>query len=1103
MENGKWVASPDQSILLRYGYQGLDEDEEEGEESRLDLTFDAIDADINLDESVRSNPRMNALSGRQSSIGLSDASENAKARKVIDRWSANTGKPATMTLKEQEKVIDELNKLNFSLKLKVYFLEERLAKLSPEHADQAANENIELKVKLQTLLSELKQYKRLLMEAHAAIEALQAQKNCDLQHGMSEEQEEEFRNAIAEARDLKASVKQLSQRVESLEQESKSKDLLIKQLQSRLGDFETQADTIAKYESQIRDLHNQLSDHQQNESRMLEKSRVDEGWESRCRELEHELSASLELRSELEQELSLTRSERAAFEGEANLQIEQYRDEIAKGRIDNAELAHQLEDEREQLRQMQEMHDNDMNALSDRWTMDRQHLKGQIEDLNRQLGAQSQDLVAWRNEDAVRHDQELADLVGELEDKSAELAQMQEDFLNVSDLLQARDIKIAELQDRIEQLEIARREADAVHDEVIARMKSKIQLGSNPNLQTESASLHDFQLMNEELVLIEEQNRNLESQLRIETDKRIAAERLSRDRDSNGYRQWEKERQQMEREYSERIDDLQEKLAAASDQISELNNELNERDDHVRYYEDQLNLASKQSKEVEERYEEMELKLNSDLEATTAELMDIRQEFEQIRAARVEKSELLHSRSHEVDRLNIKTRKLNVSVAALEDEKEQLETALRDRATTIAMLKSRLTELELQFSQKQRDDDISGESSKSDLVERNSLLLTVLQHLESILGGDSRLDNNVLPKPSANFTYFSSHLISRLKSLSKLFILFEKKGKELEDKSTSQLIHLKKQLDTKLKQLDGFEANVRAAADRQRKWREQVVKSRAENEELLIPAMDPQRTVRGLLNPAGAVTLSAKQQQLYKVIAELKARTGQSDRAQDYEARCKHAERKLQLEKTRAMDAEERWNARLRELEKRTKDAEERVKRERQGAKEKVAGLLDQNNTAQKTIENLQRKNDQLQELVDIHKGNFSKGKPGDRAVEDSQVPGSPFGSQQLQNSAHIRTSTEVGLSRMNDQLRSELEQRSKMAEKEREKTRSTQRELETVNAHCYKLQQQLDQRENAIKNTLSRIEMLRQRREIAESMALCQATEDLYRSLDVDDVWD
>lgn len=77
-----------------------------------------------------------------------------------------------------------------------------------------------------------------------------------------------------------------------------------------------------------------------------------------------------------------------------------------------------------------------------------------------------------------------------------------------------------------------------------------------------------------------------------------------------------------------------------------------------------------------------------------------------------------------------------------------------------------------------------------------------------------------------------------------------------------------------------------------------------------------------------------------------------------------------------------------------------------------------------------------------------------------------------MQNSSHIRTATELGLSRMNDQLRSELDQRSKIVEKEREKTRSTLRELDTANAQCYQLQQQLGQRENQIKGTLNRIEV-------------------------------
>ncbi|KAG0353650.1 hypothetical protein BG005_007088 [Podila minutissima] len=1070
MENGKFTASPEHSLLLRHGrLEGMDDDEEEGEESRLDFNFDAIDADIDLDDSVRSSTRFTGLSGHESLAGLTDASEGGpKPRKTIDRWSASTGKPATMTLKEQEKVIDELKKDSFGLKLKIYFLEERLAKISPEHVDQALHENIEMKVRLQTMHSELKQYKRLLLEAHAAIEALQNQKNCDQQHGMSEEQEEEYRQAIAERLDLKSVLKRLSQQVESLENELRAKEA---ELQNQIGVCDEQADTIEELQRLAEKYKSQVQEYQRNESRMLEKSRSDEGWETRCRDLEQDLKVSLELRSELEHELEETRAEREAFEEDMNFQLQEHRDELSRSKLQVAELSGDLQAERDQLQQVQDMHTNDMNILSERWTLHRQQLQEQIsmmgneiEDLrkeNDELAPQVQDLLALREEDEQRHHQEMTDLVAELEDKAVEIERMAMELDQLRDaagLLQAKDERIARLEDQVRQLELSRREADAVHDEMITRMKTKIQSGSTNDLREGGVSEEEFRMISEEMANLEEQNRKLESQVRLEIEQRRMAENTHRDRESNGFHQWKEERRQMEVEYAEKVDDLQEKLAAAMEQISKLSADLNDRESHLRFYEEQLDLASKQAKEIEDRYDEMELKLGSDLQATTAELLDIRQEFEQIKASRVDKAELLHARSDEVDRLNVKTRKLNDSMAALEEEKTKLETDLRDRATTIAMLKSRLAELELEVSKNQWADEAPPSSSKDELIERNSLLLTVLQHLESILGGDSRLDGNMLPKPSANFVYFSNHLISRLKSLSKLFILFEKKGKELEDKATGQLVHLKKQLDLKLKQMEKFETIVRNAADRQRKWREQLVRKQTETEEL-----------------------QAKNVLLAKSIADLKSRSVTNERVQEYETRFKHAERKLQMEKSKSMDAEERWNARLRELEKRTKDAEERVKRERQGAKEKVAGLLDENKVAQKSIESLQRKNMQLQELVDIH----------------SQQQGSSTSSSQ------VRTSTELGLSRMNEQLRSELDQRSRMADKDREKARATLRDLDLANAQCYKLQQQLGTRENQIKTTLTKLEMFSQRRDVADSMGLRQATDDLYRSLDIDDDWD
>ncbi|KAH8919163.1 hypothetical protein BT69DRAFT_513390 [Atractiella rhizophila] len=80
-----------------------------------------------------------------------------------------------MTLREQENVIDSVKKENFNLKLKIFFLEDRLAKLAPDQIDAALKENIELKIEFQAARTEMKKYKRLLLEAQGALETLQKQ----------------------------------------------------------------------------------------------------------------------------------------------------------------------------------------------------------------------------------------------------------------------------------------------------------------------------------------------------------------------------------------------------------------------------------------------------------------------------------------------------------------------------------------------------------------------------------------------------------------------------------------------------------------------------------------------------------------------------------------------------------------------------------------------------------------------------------------------------------------------------------------------------------------------------------------------------------------
>ncbi|KAI7860171.1 microtubule associated-domain-containing protein, partial [Circinella umbellata] len=77
---------------------------------------------------------------------------------------AQKERSATLTLKEQEKTIDILNKENFGLKLKCYFLEKRLDDISPDQVDNALKENVDLKVTIQTLTQELKRYKKMILD---------------------------------------------------------------------------------------------------------------------------------------------------------------------------------------------------------------------------------------------------------------------------------------------------------------------------------------------------------------------------------------------------------------------------------------------------------------------------------------------------------------------------------------------------------------------------------------------------------------------------------------------------------------------------------------------------------------------------------------------------------------------------------------------------------------------------------------------------------------------------------------------------------------------------------------------------------------------------
>ena len=69
--------------------------------------------------------------------------------------------------------IDALKKENFNIKLKVHFLEERLAQLAPDQIDAALKQNINLKIEVQQRGLEMKKLKKLVLELEKELERLQ------------------------------------------------------------------------------------------------------------------------------------------------------------------------------------------------------------------------------------------------------------------------------------------------------------------------------------------------------------------------------------------------------------------------------------------------------------------------------------------------------------------------------------------------------------------------------------------------------------------------------------------------------------------------------------------------------------------------------------------------------------------------------------------------------------------------------------------------------------------------------------------------------------------------------------------------------------------
>ncbi|WBW72568.1 gamma tubulin complex linker, pericentrin/kendrin Pcp1 [Schizosaccharomyces osmophilus] len=94
---------------------------------------------------------------------LDESSFISNAEGTNDDLPAN----AALTLREQEKILENVGRENFGLRVKIAYLNKRLDSMAPEQIREAVNDNVDLHVERTKLLLQLKKSEQLLTKSHS------------------------------------------------------------------------------------------------------------------------------------------------------------------------------------------------------------------------------------------------------------------------------------------------------------------------------------------------------------------------------------------------------------------------------------------------------------------------------------------------------------------------------------------------------------------------------------------------------------------------------------------------------------------------------------------------------------------------------------------------------------------------------------------------------------------------------------------------------------------------------------------------------------------------------------------------------------------------
>ena len=690
----------------------------------------------------------------------------APTRRGVDKGPLQDGNG--LSLREQENVIDRIEKENFGLKLKIHFLEEALRKAGPGFSEAALKENTELKVDKVTMQRELHKYKKHLTTAERDLESYRQQMQ-ELQEKAKrkfadeaqraemdqlrqtiddrEAEVEELRRQINEGQQDQEHVEKLQDDIGDLEADLRQKDQLIGDKDDELEDLR---DKLEEAEDKAKEAERRVAEMEQEEQQSEELQEAKDTIEN----LEHDIRRLEEQLDEMKEKADDAVAQKDRAEGD----LEELQESMANKSVMTKGLSRQFEEKVARLQEALDRSEKEYAALDEDHavvTLEKEELKERIQELESQNGARDddrnriseleddlqartdeRDLLQTRYDGLSSRCDELEDQVAKLEQEAADLeaglAEERQHSMEIEKDLrgQYRD-EIERLNDEISDLQAEVRERDNLYDNDSDKWETEKQTleSQRERAEEKAAGLQKtIDMLREAEGSLSNKESKLKDAIASETERHKSEEAI----------------------LTRQVDDLQDALETRQGMLTNLRNELSTVRDELRQtqidYQTQADKVAALEDEVDVLQSQAADKTTTgrnDLEAAKRECRELREQVSTLRRAadtRAMASPRVSPRkteqtSEEVMRLQ---RRLEESATKLEKslkDKQGLQDNIATLNVQMHSLRSSLAEAEAER------DELDGQMQRTKSNDNDTLSLD--QERLDLRTAKMKLDNEV------------------------------------------------------------------------------------------------------------------------------------------------------------------------------------------------------------------------------------------------------------------------------------------------------------------------------------------------------------------------